>query len=58
MLNESLISMVLMKDDQKFLNNKLKHLYNTLEIALFGLGDRANQSNNYRKVVFHKTVLL
>lgn len=56
MLNESLISMVLMKDDQKFLNNRLKHLYNTLEISLFGLGDKKNDCDNYRKCVFHKSV--
>lgn len=56
MLNESLISMVLMKDDQKFLNNKLKHLYNTLEISLFGLGDKRSDCDNYRKLVFHKSV--
>ena len=42
--------MVLMKDDQKFLNNKLKHLFNTLEISLFGLGDKANDCDIYRKL--------
>lgn len=56
MLNESLISMVLTKDDQKFLNNKLKHLYNTFEISLFGLGNKANDNDKYRKAVFHKSV--
>jgi len=56
MLNESLISLVLMKDDQKFLNNKLKHLYTTLDISLFGLGEKANDCDNYRKLVYHKSV--
>ena len=56
MLNESLISMVLLKDDQKFLNNKFKHLYNTLEISLFGLGEKRSDCENYRKLVFHKSV--
>jgi len=56
MLNESLISIVLMKDDQKFINNKLKHLYTTMEISLFGLADRINDTNNYRKLVYHKSV--
>ena len=56
MLNESLVSMVLIKDDQKFLNNKLKHLYNTLEISLFGLEQNNSETNNYRKLVFHKSV--
>jgi len=56
MINESLISLILMKDDQKFLNNKLKHLYNTLEISLFGLGEKRNDCDNYRKLVFHKSV--
>ena len=56
MLNESLISLVLMKDDQKFLNNKLKHLYNTLEITLFGLEEKEHFSDNYQRCVYHKSV--
>jgi hypothetical protein len=45
-----------MKDDQKFINNKLKYLYNTLEINIFGIEDDNNEENNYRKLVFHKSV--
>ena len=54
MLNESLISLILMKDDQKFINNKLKYLYNTLEINIFGIEEQ--EESNYRKLVFHKSV--
>lgn len=57
MLNESLISLVLMKDDQKFLNNKLKYLYNTLEISLFGIQHKYGLcDDNYSKLVFQKSV--
>jgi hypothetical protein len=62
MLNETLISLVLMKDDQKFINNKLKYLYNTLEINIFGIEEKETETekeieeNNYRKLVFHKSV--
>ena len=44
-----------MKDDQKFMNSKLKYLYNTLEINLFGVQEDSKKSN-YRKLVFHKSV--
>jgi hypothetical protein len=56
MLNETLISLLLMKDDQKFINNKLKYLYNTLEINIFGIEEKEKEENNYRKLVFHKSV--
>jgi len=56
MLNESLISLVLMKDDQKFMNNKLKYLSNMLEINIFGIEEKQNEENNYRKLVYHKSI--
>lgn len=56
MLNESLISLVLIKDDQKFINNKLKYLYNTLEINIFGIEEKKSEENDYRKLVYHKSV--
>jgi hypothetical protein len=57
-LEESLVSMVLLKDDNKFGSNKLKYISSDIEVNVFGLEDSGNnqQPNGYREVVFHKTI--
>jgi choline kinase len=56
LLNNSLVSLVLAKDDQKFLNERLKYLSSDLEISLFGISKSSSEgdSNSYQRLCFHR----
>jgi ADP-glucose pyrophosphorylase len=55
-LEEALVSMVLLKDDNKFGNNKLKYISSDPEINVFGLESSSCDDEKYREVIFHKTI--
>jgi hypothetical protein len=46
------VSLILLKDEQKFINQKLKYLNTEQEIAIFGLKNK-NREDNYRQLAFH-----
>jgi hypothetical protein len=46
--------MVLNKDDQKFLNQKLKYIRSDIEINLIGIEN--NKPGNYKSLAFQKTI--
>jgi hypothetical protein len=54
-LEDALVSLVLLKDDNKFGNNKLKFVSNEIEINVFGVEDNSD-GGKYKEVVFHKTI--
>ncbi len=46
------MSLILLKDEQKFINQRLKYLSTEQEINIFGLKTR-NKEENYKQIVFH-----
>jgi hypothetical protein len=47
----------LVKDEQKFNNNKLKYLISETEITLFGLkNNRTRRETNFKQLVYHSTI--
>jgi hypothetical protein len=51
-LEDSLVSLILLKDEQKFINQKLKYLNTEQEITIFGLKTKYKEEK-YRQIVFH-----
>jgi len=53
-LEDSLVSLLLLKDEQKFTNQRLKYLNSEQEISIFGLkNSKRGENYNYRQIVFH-----
>lgn len=50
-LNESLVSLLLCKDEQKFANQRLKHLNSEIEVNIFGLHGKSEDS--FKQLVYH-----
>lgn len=46
------MSLILLKDEQKFINQKLKYLNTEQEISIYGLSNRYREEN-YRQIVFN-----
>jgi hypothetical protein len=55
LLQNSLISLLLLKDEQKFINQKLKHLNSETEINIFGVHSK-NTKNPYKQLVYHSMI--
>lgn len=55
-INNSLLSMVLNRDDQKFLNQRLPHLNDELEISVYGLQSIPTSKENFKQIVLKSKI--
>ncbi len=55
-LNNSLLSMILNRDDQKFINQRLAHLNDELEISVYGLQSIPTFKDNIKQIVLKSKI--